>query len=150
AKLGLPKLITISVFTAFGVNLFMSTFFYPSVLKFQLGNDAAAFIQDQRLDKDKLAIYGIHEGRALHFYAQHIFPEKVSAQDFQSGDMVLTSKDSVPVFQRLFPALKVLHEGPAFGVTALSLPFLNPATRDQEVPKYVIIDLDGTASIATH
>jgi 4-amino-4-deoxy-L-arabinose transferase-like glycosyltransferase len=149
-RMGLPKLVTIAVFTAFGVNLFMSSFFYPSVLKFQLGNDAAEFISGQHLAKDKLAIYGIHEGRALHFYAGYIFPEKASAQDFQSTDMVLTSKDSVPVFLRLFPTLQVLHEGPAFGVTALSLPFLNPATRDQEVPKYVIIDLDGKASIATH
>jgi 4-amino-4-deoxy-L-arabinose transferase-like glycosyltransferase len=146
-QLGLPKLLTLGLFTAVGVNFFMSSFFYPNVLKYQLGNDAAAFIETSRLPKDKLAIYGIHEGRALHFYAQHIFPEKASAQDFQSGDMVLTSKDSLAVFQRSFPGLQVLHEGPAFGVTALSLPFLNPATRDQEVPKYLILDLKGKSAI---
>ncbi len=142
-KLQFPKIITIAVFTVIGVNIFMSSAFYPNVLKYQLGNQAADFIEKSRLPKDSLGIYGIHAGRALHFYAQHIFPEKTAAQDFQSGGMVLTSKDSIPVFQRYFPAMKVIHEGGHFGVTSLSLPFLNPATREKEVPKYVIIDLDG-------
>ncbi len=138
-----PLLINIALYTVIGVNIFLSLFFYPNVLKYQLGNDAAAFIEKQHLPKEKLGIYGIHEGRALHFYAKHIFPDKTSAQDFQPDQLVLTSKDSVEVFQKIFPAMNVVHEGPHFGVTALSLPFLNPATREKEVPRYVIIDLDG-------
>jgi hypothetical protein len=39
-----------------------------------------------------------------------------------------------------------VHEGLYFGVTALSLPFLNPATRDKEVPKYVILRIDSVAT----
>ena len=142
-KLWLPRLITIALFTVIGVNIFLDTAFYPNVLSYQLGNDAAAFIEKNGLPKDSIAIYGLHEGRALHFYGKHIFPEKPAAQDFQSTGMVLTAKDSLPVFQRMFPNMKVIHEGSRFGVTALSLPFLNPATRDKETPKYVIIDLDG-------
>ncbi|NCI46930.1 ArnT family glycosyltransferase [Sediminibacterium soli] len=138
----LPVLLTIALFTVTGVNIFLSSAFYPNVLKYQLGNDAAAFMEHQRLDKDRISVYGIHEGRALHFYAKHIFPGKTSAHDFQQGDMVLTRKDSVPVFRALFPSLRILHEGPYFGVTSLSLPFLNPETRSGEVPAYVIIDLE--------
>jgi hypothetical protein len=142
-KRALPVLLSVAFFTVIGVNIFLDTAFYPNVLKYQLGNDAAAFITQKKLPKDKITIYGIHEGRALHFYGQHIFPERTAVQDFQSSDMVLTSKDSTVVFQHLFPAMQVIHEGSHFGVTALSLPFLNPATREQEVLKYVIIDLDG-------
>lgn len=138
-----PKLIVLAVCTVIGVNIFLSSFFYPNVLKYQLGNDAAAFMEKNSLPKDKVYIYGINEGRALPFYAQHIFSRKPSAQDFQPQDMVLTAKDSVVVFQEMFPLMKTIHEGPYFGVTALSLPFLNPDTRDREVRKYVIIDLDG-------
>lgn len=137
----LPVLLSVALFTVIGVDGFLSSVFYPHVLAYQLGNDAAAFIRENRIDTARLAIYGIHEGRALHFYARHIFPEKTSARDFQQGDMVLTRKDSLPVFSKLFPASAVLHEGPYFGVTSLSLPFLNPATRNGEVPRYVIIRL---------
>jgi len=136
-----PTLLTLSFFTVIGVNIFMNTAFYPNVLKYQLGNDAAKFISDNHINKDKISLYGIGEGRALHFYAQHIFPRRESVQDFQSSDLVLTAKDSIPVFAQTFPGLKVIHEGNHFGVTALSLPFLNPATREKELPKYVIIDL---------
>jgi 4-amino-4-deoxy-L-arabinose transferase-like glycosyltransferase len=142
-RMPLPKLLVLAVVTVTGVNIFLNTGFYPNVLKYQLGNDAAVFMEQNQLPKNRVNIYGINEGRALHFYAQHIFPRKDSAQDFLPQDMVLTAKDSAEVFRKLFPAMKVIHEGPHFGVTALSLPFLNPATRDKEVRKYVIIDLDG-------
>ena len=138
-----PVLLSIAFFTVTGVNVFLSTAFYPNVLKYQLGNDAAAFIDRQKIDKDKIRIYGTHEGRAFHFYGKHIFPEKQQLQDLHADNIVLTSKDSLSVFQKAFPEMKILHEGPHFGVTALSLPFLNPATRDKEVPKYLLISLNG-------
>lgn len=139
----LPVLLTVAFFTVTGVNIFLSTAFYPNVLKYQLGNDAAAFINQQKIDKNRILIYGTHEGRAFHFYGQHIFPEKQNFQDLHTDNIILTSKDSLSVFQKTFPNMKVLHEGGHFGVTALSLPFLNPATRDQEVPKYLLIALNG-------
>jgi 4-amino-4-deoxy-L-arabinose transferase-like glycosyltransferase len=136
-----PVLLSVSFFTVIGVNVFLDTAFYPNVLKYQLGNDAAAFINSNHLPKEKISIYGIHEGRALHFYGQYIFPQRDSLQSFQPTDIVLTAKDSVPVFTKAFPGSYIMHEGSQFGVTALSLPFLNPATREKEVPKYVIISL---------
>ncbi len=142
-KTVMPVLLTVAFFTVIGVNVFLCTTFYPNVLKYQLGNDAAKFMNETKMDKNRVLIYGIHEGRALHFYGKHIFPEKRSLQELNPADIVITSKDSLPVFQAHFPGLKILHEGSAFGVTALSLPFLNPATREKEVPKYLLIDLDG-------
>ena len=126
-----------------GVNVFLNTAFYPNVLKYQLGNDAARYIKDKKLPNESIGLYGVHEGRALHFYGQHVFPTKTSVLDFHPSGIVLTRKDSLPVFQKAFPALQVIHEGNHFGVTTLSLQFLNPATREKELPKYVIIDLDG-------
>ena len=104
---------------------------------------AANFMKEKKIQKESIALYGIHEGRALHFYGQHIFPVRTQVLSFQSSDIVLTVKDSLPVFQKAFPGMQVLHEGNHFGVTSLSLPFLNPATRERELPKYIIIDLDG-------
>jgi 4-amino-4-deoxy-L-arabinose transferase-like glycosyltransferase len=142
-RLPVPKLLVLAIVTVTGVNIFLNTGFYPNVLKYQLGNDAAVFIEKSGLRKDRVNIYGINEGRALHFYARHIFSRKGLVQDFQPQDLVLTDRDSTAVFRERFPEMKLIHEGPRFGVTALSLPFLDPVKRDKEVPKYVIIDLDG-------
>jgi 4-amino-4-deoxy-L-arabinose transferase-like glycosyltransferase len=137
----MPVLLSIAFFTVIGVNVFLSTAFYPNVLKYQLGNDAAAFINKNKIDKEKISLYGIHEGRALHFYGKHVFPSKRTMEELNVSGIVLTSKDSLPVLQKRFPGMKILHEGAHFGVTALSLPFLNPKTREKEVPRYVIIEL---------
>jgi hypothetical protein len=70
-------------------------------------------------------------------------PPKKNPHDFRENEIVLTAKDSLPVFQQLFPKLKIMHEGNHFGVSQLTLPFLNPETREKELPKYLIIDLSG-------
>ena len=77
----------------------------------------------------------------MHFYGKHIFPTEVSFENLKPASIILTSKDSLASFSKAFPHLQVLHEGGHFGVTALTLPFLNPKTREKELPKYVIIDL---------
>ena len=142
-KTVMPVLLSLAFFTVIGVNIFLDTAFYPNVLKYQLGNDAADFLSANHIPKEKLGIYGIHEGRAMHFYGQHIFPTVTDIENIRSFEYVLTSKDSLPVFAKVFPQSKLIHEGSHFGVTALSLPFLNPATREKELPKYVIIELLG-------
>ncbi len=146
-KHGFPLVLDLAFFTVIGVNLFLSAAFYPNVLKYQLGNDAAAFIEEQKLPKDNIQLYGIHEGRALHFYAKHIFQRKDSLSAFPLNGLMITDKDSLPAVKKVFPDAKVLREGNHFGVTALSLPFLNPDTREGELPKYLILDLDGNAVI---
>lgn len=129
--------------TGVGVNVLLSTAFYPNLLKYQMGNDAAVFIQNRQIEKTDLKLYGIHNSNALHFYANHIFPFKVSKNDFLPTEKVLTSKDSLSQFIPLFPEAKVIHEGNQFSVSLLTLPFLNPLTREKETPRYIIIDLDG-------
>ncbi|MEN9684520.1 MAG: hypothetical protein RLZZ28_306 [Bacteroidota bacterium] len=137
------RLIALLCTTTLAINMLLSIHFYPNVLRFQLGNDAATFIAGEKLPKEKISLYGIHEGRALHFYAANIFQTKTAVTAFNTDEFVLTSKDSLALFLSKFPEAKILHEGPHFGVTALSLPFLNPHTRNQEVPKYVILSLSG-------
>lgn len=140
-KMQLPVIVTLAFFTVIGVNIFLDSAFYPNVLKYQLGNDAAAFINQHHIDKDRVKIYGIYEGRALHFYGRHIFSRVESLEDVAPNDMVITLKDSLPSFTKQFPHVKILHEGGHFGVTSLSIPFLDPKKRAGEVPKYVLLEL---------
>lgn len=139
----IPTQLVMALITSIGVNIFLSTTFYPNLLKYQMGNDAAIAIKEKRLNVEEINLYGIHNSNALHFYSKHIFPYKSNKLLFKPQDKVLTSKDSVAVFKHLFPSTTLVYEGNQFAVSLLTFQFLNPATRETETPKYVILDLDG-------
>jgi hypothetical protein len=54
---------------------------------------------------------------------------------------MITVKDSAQVIKNRFPTSEIVHEGPNYAVSVLSAEFLNPATRDKNLPKYVMIKL---------
>lgn len=138
-----PPLFQWAVYTVIGVNFLLVTGFYPQLLKYQLGNTAAAFINQSSLDKDKVVLYEINNSRALHFYGQHIFQEEKALDSLQADQVVITKKSTVSTLQERFPNLNTIFEGEYFGVSMLTLPFLNPKTRSNETVSYVLVDLDG-------
>lgn len=141
--MGMPSILVGALYTVIAVNLFLSTQFYPRLLQFQMGNTAADYINQSGLDKNKIVLYGTGDSRAMHFYGKHIFQHKFQRSQIGSSDILVTSSDSLSLFQKVYPAAKLLHKGPNFSVSILTAQFLNPATREQEVPHYVILDLDG-------
>jgi 4-amino-4-deoxy-L-arabinose transferase-like glycosyltransferase len=147
-KTGFPKLLEVAFFTIIGVNIFLNSAFYPTLLKFQIGNTVADVIAKQQLPKDKVRIYGAGNDYTLHFYGNHIFKQKTSIAQLDSSDIILTPKDSVAVVTAKFPASKILYNGRSYGVTQLSIAFLNPATRERVLGKYVVMRLDSTHSLA--
>jgi 4-amino-4-deoxy-L-arabinose transferase-like glycosyltransferase len=136
-----PLLLMLAVYTSVGVNIFLSTAFYPNVLQYQMGNDAANFIQSAQLPKEKIMIFGPDAGRSLYFYSEHIFPNTHDWKKLPPGSLVITVMDSVPVLQQHYPGLQVLHKGNNYGVSMLTPAFLNPATREASCGKYAIIQL---------
>lgn len=146
-KWGVPSIIHSSFFTIIGVNIFLNIAFYPNLLKYQMGNDAAEFINSQKLNKNTVFQYGFSNSNALHFYGKHVFDNISNTKDLNGTQIIITNKDSASVINRLFPQSKIIHEGNHFAVSLLTAIFLNPATRNTEIPKYVIIDLDGKPSI---
>lgn len=136
-----PLLVRLGVYTVTGVNIFLSTAFYPQVLQYQMGNDAAEFINRQQLPKEKMIIYGPDAGRSLYFYSRYIFPSTHQLPEIGSRQYVIAVSDSIPVIQRTYPGTKVLHEGYNYGVSMLTAEFLNPATRNSVCGKYAILQL---------
>lgn len=138
-----PNFIRLACYTAIGVNLFLATGFYPRLLQYQLGNTAAAAIDALHLDKNKVVQYDIDESRALHFYGKHIFARAQDSSELRSDQVVLTRMSALPQLEARFPAMKIIFEGNYYGVSMLSLPFLNPETRSAETQAYALVDLDG-------
>lgn len=139
----IPKIIFAGVFTILSINILLSTNFYPNLLQYQMGNTAAAFINQQQLPKDKIVVYGDGDSRALYFYGQYCFKHKANRQELLTTDIVITYADSIKGLKQVFPNLKQLHTGAHFAVSQLTAEFLNPVTRASALPYYAIIDLDG-------
>ena len=136
-----PKFISLALYTILGVNFILNTSFYPRLLKFELGVSAAAFINQNKLPKNSVYLYEIDESRALHFYGNHSFERLFDSSLLTPGQILITKASSFTKLQQQFPGSSILHNNAYFGVSMLTLPFLNPATRDKEVTPYIIVTL---------
>lgn len=139
-KLALPNLLAISLFTIIGINIFLDTAFYPTLLPYQKGLAFANYINQTKIDKNKVAMLSENVGHSLAFYTQHIYPQKNSNQ-IQQGNLVIARKDSLPSIQQKFVNSTVITQINSFGVTGLTLPFLNPKTREKELDHYVLVEV---------
>ncbi len=135
------KFISLALYTILGVNFILNTSFYPRLLKYELGVSAAAFINHNKLPKTSVYLYEIDESRALHFYGNHSFERIFDSSLLKPQQIIITKASSYPALQQKFPASTILHQNAYFGVSMLTLPFLNPATRDKEVTPYIIVTL---------
>ena len=136
-----PKFISLALYTILGVNFILNTSFYPRLLKYELGVSAAAFINQNKLPKKDVFLYEIDESRALHFYGNHSFERLFDSSLLAPGQILITKATSFPKLQQQFTGSSILHKNAYFGVSMLTLPFLNPATRDKEVTPYIIVTL---------
>ena len=136
-----PKFISLALYTILGVNFILNTSFYPRLLKYELGVSAAAFINQNKLPKNSVYLYEIDESRALHFYGNHSFERLFDSSMLTPGQILITKASSFTKLQQQFPGSTILHKNAYFGVSMLTLPFLNPATRDKEVTPYIIVTL---------
>ena len=137
-KIKLPHVLATGFFTIIGINVFLNTALYPTLLSFQKGSAFADYVNQNNIDKNRIVMLSENVGHSFSFYSQHIYPRRSSAQ-IQSGDLVIARKDSLPVMQQRFNNIKLIKQVNTFGVTGLTLPFLNPATREKELTPYVLV-----------
>lgn len=137
------RLMQMALLTVIGVNLCLALGFYPQLLQYQFGNMVAKVLDEKKINKNQVILYNIDESRALHFYGKHIFQRKTDSLSLQLNDILITKKESLSALQQRFPHLNTIFGGAYYGVSMLSLPFLNPETRAKETVPYVLVDLDG-------
>lgn len=131
----------VSVVLMLGVNTFMNTHFYPNLLKYQWGNQLAEVIQQKGWDQNKILLYKIPNSNALHFYGQHVFSNVKDSLQLKEGDWVATDFANDSSLKLQFPNSIQKYKSNRFHVTMLSLPFLNPATRQNELTPFEVIEL---------
>ena len=131
----------ISVVLMLGVNVFMNTHFYPNLLKYQWGNQLVQVIKKKGWNEDKMILYKIPNSNALHFYGQHIFSNTKDSLQLKAGDWVITDAVNDSSLRVQFPASIQHYKSNRYHVTMLSLPFLNPSTRQNELTLFELIEL---------
>jgi 4-amino-4-deoxy-L-arabinose transferase-like glycosyltransferase len=137
----IQKWIAMSLVLMIGLNLILNSFFYPHLLQYQWGNKLVQQAKENNWDIKKTALYKIPNSNAFHFYGQHIFPVIKDSTLLKEGQWVVA--DSIPAQTLLldFPNSTILYHGNRFHVTLLTLEFLNPATRSNELTPYVLMEL---------
>jgi hypothetical protein len=132
---GIQQTIYRTILISFIVNLFLNLCFYPSLLHYQSGSEAAMWINHN--NAIKLPVY-IDDGQFhddMNFYLDAPFTEiNINSTDTLPGPVLLyTSADAMSKYISKGWDIKVVKILKNYPVTRLSLPFLNKATRDKEL-----------------
>lgn len=132
------------------INFVMSLHFYPQLLKYQSGSQAAAFIRAEHIDSDELATYRLYPN-SLDFYSGTI------AQVFESPDQLInavsvqplwiftdeTGKKQLEDYGAIIDNIQTYNH---FHISKLSLKFLNPKTRAGVIGKAYLLRVSGVVS----
>ena len=136
------KLIAVSLSAIIVLNIFLSSWFYPSLLNYQAGNNAGRFVTEQNIPKDKFFLYKFTgNGTSLHFYSKRIVKSLNDLNNVNSGMYLLTMEEGLRDLAERNIHFEVAQEGLDYHVTALTGKFLNKDTRDAQCKKYYMVKL---------
>ena len=126
---------------------YLYDYFYPTLLQYQSGSQAAKLILKNNIPTSEVAVFGIYPN-SLDFYMHDI------AQVFESPAEIIRAVADHPLW--IFTdekGKKSLEEGGAiveqsidfehFHVTKLSIKFLNPIRRASQVGKTYLLRVTG-------
>ena len=123
------------------VALFMNLVFYPDLLKYQSGNQAAFFINKNFPDSPvgRMAFY-MPSGE--FYLKQHIqVLDSASIRQFPKGGLVFLSSEDKEGLDKQGITYEPIKEFPEYHITMLKLKFLDPSSRESTLKKYYLIRL---------
>ena len=135
------KLIFICLFTIIGLNLFLNATIYPSLLEYQTGSTVGKYIKKNRINPNNVFTYQFSIMRSIHFYSDGFVREKNSLDSIKSGEFIITTEEKLKDISNAKKEFSIIKTGEDFGITRLSLIFLNPKTRKSVVTKYALIKI---------
>jgi hypothetical protein len=132
-------LIFILIYTSLGLNLFLNTWLYPSLLNYQAGSSVGKWISANNIPTNKTYTYKFTIWRSLNFYSKAIIENKENVNTIGIGDYIITTENKLSELKNQGKNFKILYQGSDFPVTRLNLKFLNPKNRDGELETFVLI-----------
>lgn len=139
----IKKIFYISLTCIIGLNIFLSSWFYPELLNYQVGNIAGRFIKDNKIDNEKFFLYKFQGNtKSIHFYAGKIVRETDSVNNLTKNTFLLTNDAGLNEIKSNGRSFTIIKEGIDFHISALTGNFLNKKTRDKQGLRYFILNLN--------
>jgi len=134
-KIVIPTVIAIVAF-----NLMMATNFYPNLLTYQPGSQAAMFVI-----KNHIPVSKIHQldnpSFSFDFYTKDLNPPDTSLNNLKKGDYLFVDEKGLAKVEKDQLKFDVIKTFPSFQVTHLNGTFLYKKTRHKALKKRYIIKL---------
>ena len=134
-------LIKLSVFSFLLINLFLNSWIYPSLLKYQGGNSMGRFIRTNNIPSKNTFIYEEHVWHSLHFYSNDIIINKYDLNTVLPGDYLIVTGEKINDFVKAGLSYEVVYKVQTYGVSRLQLKFLNPSRRKELTEVIILIKI---------
>ena len=128
-------------FSFIGINFFLNSSIYPSLLKYQAGSTIGEYLALNKIPNKNTFIYQNHIWHSLHFYNKAIVLHKDSALMYQSGDFAILPSEKIIDFINYKIEFDILFRAETYPVSRLKWAFLNPKTRKLNTLPYAIIKI---------
>jgi 4-amino-4-deoxy-L-arabinose transferase-like glycosyltransferase len=142
-RLKYSRLIALSIYGIIIINIFLSNYFYPHLLKYEMGNVAGHWVQDKKIPANQFYVYQLQDTHSLSFYSQRTVPSLPEMSSLQNGWYILTNQHGLQQLQQTNHHIQIELTGEDYPVTRLSLPFLYYKTRASHLTPYYIVRIEA-------
>lgn len=122
---------------------FLNLFFYPTLLHYQSGSKAAAYV-NQNISADTAFVFELRS-YSFEFYAnkkiRYLSLDDLKQKEQQNSVFVFTKNENVVQLEKDGFEVKVLQRFPHFHISMLNLKFLNYKTREKELQEFVVAEV---------
>lgn len=129
--------IFLPLWSMLALNFFLNTQFYPSLLQYQSGMNLAKYVERNYIDKSKIYMHPSNEYWSFDFYTQRNTP-RVSEEKLKPNDYLIINEEWLGHLNRNY---QIITSEKHFRVTRLSLKFLNPKTRAEQLSTNYLIKI---------
>lgn len=139
----LRKLVIVSVYFMIFINFCLNTQFYPKLLLYQAGNNAAKIIKSENIIKDDVFMLKDKPSWSLDFYTKRITPNLNIEEvvNMKKGTWLFLYGEQMPLLKQNNIEWSKKYEINHHRITRLSLKFLNPNTRENILKKAYLLQI---------
>ncbi|WP_062053939.1 ArnT family glycosyltransferase [Aquimarina longa] len=138
------KLVIISVYFMVLINFCLNTQFYPKLLLYQAGNNAAKIIKTEQINPNSVFMLNGRPSWSLDFYTNRITPIvdiNTISTTMKTGDWLFLYDNQLEKLKEHTISWSTKYEINHYRITRVKGSFLNPNTRDNTLEKAYLLKI---------
>ncbi len=134
------NIIWASVAAMLMANVFGTHYFYPNLVKYQVGVSLPKYMKAHNIPAKDLIRYREEDPlNSLHFYAQHVI--SMDSNAIAKGKYVLTMDKGLAMLDSKGYDYEIVAKKPYFRVTKLNIQFIKPSSRQSVLKDYYLLKI---------